>query len=183
MDLSNIPDTSGICPGCLGELSFKYIGCQPAASTVMYSPRRGSATVMPPRLHPSNCTQSKPWRLRVWAGPRCVRPQRWGPCVMVRFLWYWGPKVCEILHLPRLVTKQSRATLFFFKINEKKRTRRDPPQTSQAKDWQSFTFESNSTWQWACSSWPRNIAEPLAQVLPAGILTRLMDDCFYYLKQ
>jgi len=32
-------------------------------------------------------TKGKPWRLRVWAGPKFVWPQRWGPWAMKIFLW------------------------------------------------------------------------------------------------
>ena len=51
-------------------------------------------------LTPST-TRGKPWRLHAWAGPKFVRSHRWGPWVMKRFLGYWGPRNCEILHLPR----------------------------------------------------------------------------------
>jgi len=52
MDLmNNVPDTSGICPGCLDNLPFGYLGCQPAASAVIYSPRRGPSAAIDYHVH------------------------------------------------------------------------------------------------------------------------------------
>ena len=48
---NNVPDTSGICPGCLGSLPSGYLGCQPAVSAVIYSPRRGPSAVINYHVH------------------------------------------------------------------------------------------------------------------------------------
>ena len=65
-------------------------------------------------------TRGKPWWLRVWANPEFVQLHRWGPWVLERFLGYWGPQNCEILHLPRPI----KAKQHFFFLKKKKKTRR-----------------------------------------------------------
>jgi len=59
-------------------------------------------------------TRGKPWRLRVWAGPkfrRVIRSHRWGPWVMKRFLGYWSPQ--ELRNLPPSTTENQSNTCFF----------------------------------------------------------------------
>jgi len=101
-------------------------------------------------------TRGKPWRLRVWAGPKIVRPHRWGPWVMKRFLGYWVPKTAKSS------TSHNRAkqrnTYVLKKNKEKKPEGKRPFPEKSRTHWQSFACGSYLTWQWAW--WPRNIAEP-----------------------
>jgi len=55
-------------------------------------------------------TRGKPWRLRVWAGPKFVRPDRRGPWVMKGFLGYWSPQ--ELRNPPPPTTEQIKATCY-----------------------------------------------------------------------
>jgi len=76
-------------------------------------------------------TTGKPWRLHVWEspGPKLVQPHRWGPWVLKRFLGYWGPQNCQILHLPR--PSKSKRHIFFNKKEKKRKPKeRDAPQRS-----------------------------------------------------
>jgi len=68
-------------------------------------------------------TRGKPWRLRVWAGPKFVQLHRWGPWVMKRFLGYWSPQ--ELRNPPPPTTRQTKTTLVFFK---KKKEKENPKQ-------------------------------------------------------
>jgi len=65
-------------------------------------------------------TRGKPWRLRVWAGPKFVRPHWWGPWMMIWNLGYCGPSVWNPSP-PMTFAKQH---LFFFKKKKKKKPRR-----------------------------------------------------------
>jgi len=53
---------------------------------------------------------------------------------MVRFLGHWGPKVCEILHLPQL--KQT--TLVFLKKKKKKKKRKPEGETPALVAFESY---------------------------------------------
>ena len=79
-------------------------------------------------------TRGKPWRLRVWAGPKFVRPHRWGPWVIKSFHGYWSPQ--ELQNPPPPATEQIKATLVFLKNKrrgKKNPKERDPPSRSQSE--------------------------------------------------
>ena len=81
------------------------------------------------QLTPST-TRGKPWRHRVWAGPKIVRPHRWGPWIMKRFLGYWSPQ--ERRNPPSPTTERIKATLISFK---KKKAQRKGTLPLEFRDW------------------------------------------------
>ena len=66
-------------------------------------------------------TRGKPWRFRVWA--KFVRPHRWGPWVMQRFLRYWAPKRAKF---PTAHDRASQSNTFFL-IKKKQKPEGERP--------------------------------------------------------
>ena len=86
-------------------------------------------------------TRGKPWRLRVWAGPKLVRLHRWGPWFIgwKDFLGTEVPRNCEILHLPR-PSKSKPQHLFF--VKKKQKTWRKETLPREVKDTQTVVQSS-----------------------------------------
>jgi len=77
-------------------------------------------------------TRGKPWRLRVWACPKFVRPHRWGPWVMKKIPWILGSPRTAKSFTSHDRANHSNTGLFFEKRREKENPKeRDPPQRSQ----------------------------------------------------
>jgi len=96
MDLTNVPGTFEICPGCLTELSFGYIGCRPPASVVIWSPCRGPAAAIDCHAH----VQTLPSAPRATTWPVSVllhHMQGWSTCL--RSLDVWSLSTRDLLRL------------------------------------------------------------------------------------
>jgi len=88
------------------------------------------------------------WQLCGWAGPKLVRPHKWGFWVIIRFLGFWGPKVCEFRHYSP--SKQSNTWIIWKTPKE-----RHPPQRGRVSKPEVEFFAASHYLTRIC--WPHNM--------------------------